>query len=126
MKLQIQRTSKNGYWVTIGGYTSFNTNIRYTLEDASDNLAERVADLQKQILELQNQKAEVDKELEKQGGKLRPRRRAVPKTDWPFSDCSSCKASNHNLNMVAFEVDIGVVKVFCSKCGHRKFPSLIR
>ena len=126
MELKIVPTINcTGYWVSIAGFSVFNENSRLALESCSELIADRIVSLQKEIEKLEAQKLETDNELEKLGGKYRPRRVAVPKAELWFRKCSSCKKNNHEINSVAIETRIGRIKIFCHSCGSKKFPSLV-
>lgn len=122
----VPTTDNTGYWITIGGRSDFNENLRLGLESVSDGLAGTIAHLQEEIRKVESMKAEVDKELENQGGKYRPRRVSVPTSGVWFSTCGVCGDSRNNINMVAIEVTVGTIKVLCHKCGKECFPSLVR
>jgi hypothetical protein len=124
MKIIINPTISNeGYWITAYNHSVYNTNIRLGLEEISDSINNRIEYLQKEIKELHSQKEEVDQELNSRGGKYRPRRVAMPKSDVWFAECASCKQTNSNLNMAAMEVQIGVIKTYCYSCHHKRFPN---
>lgn len=122
MKILINPTiDNNGFWITADGHSVFHTNIRLGLEEVSDYFNNRIEYLQEEIQELRLKKEEVDQELENHGGKYRPRRVAMPKSDVWFSECSSCKQTNSNLNMAVMEVQVGIVKIYCHSCHHKKY-----
>lgn len=126
MQLKIVPTVNNkGYWVSVAGFSVFNENANLALESCSELIADRIVSYQKEIERLQALKLETDKELNNLGGKHRPRRVAVPKAELWFHECSSCKNTNHEINMVAIEVTVGGIKILCHKCGRENFPSLI-
>lgn len=125
--LKIVPTVDNiGYWISVGGHSDYNENIQLGLESISDHFSKRIDSLKESIRELEELKAETDKELERRGGKYRPRRVSVPDSDVWWADCQSCKHSSSKLNMVAIEVTVGGVKVLCHKCGREQYPSLVR
>ena len=125
--LRIVPTIDNiGYWITVGGHSDYNENLQLGLESISDHFSKRISFLQEEIRKLESLKSETDSELEKRGGKYRPRRVAMPPSDVWWADCKTCKASNSTLNMVAIEVTIGGIKVLCRECCKEQFPSLVR
>ena len=125
--LKIVPTIDNiGYWITVGGHSDYNENLQLGLESISDHFANRITQLREEIRKVESIKSEVDSELEKRGGKYRPRRVAMPASNVWWADCKTCKTSNNTLNMVAIEVTVGGIKVLCHKCSREQFPSLVR